>query len=232
MGNYTAYGSYTDVSATASHQKIRTATCCVKCPHFFYASHTLPPTPPSGGAYRYYACGEHQKAGGDSSVRVSLTHRLWADAPGQGSDAGRQELARLRLSQQFNPSGQEEHAFKRLAPDPLWADLLLEARVAPVSLLHVSTTAAYHTVETQLVRATAELKLQPLSFWTLCLAPEFAQGSQCEGCSLPRARASLANSSASKNHLKNSISCHLIFHRFRRIPLPLIIRLLRIGNSE
>jgi len=118
--------------------------------------------------------GEHQKAGGDSSVRVSLTHRLWADAPGQGSDAGRQELARLRLSQQFNPSGQEEHAFKRLAPDPLWADLLLEAQVAPVSLLHVSTAAACNPVETQLVRATAELKLQPLSFWTLSLAPEFA----------------------------------------------------------
>jgi hypothetical protein len=54
------------------------------------------------------------------------------------------------------------------------------------------------------VRATAELKLQPLSFWTLSLAPEFAQGSQCEGCSLPRARTSLADSSASKNHLKNS----------------------------
>ena len=153
MGNYTAYGSYTDVFAITSHQKIRTATCCVRCPHFFYASHPLPPTPPAGGAYRYLLCGEHQKAGGDSSVRVSLTHRLWADRQ-QRSDAGggRQELARLRLSQQFNPSGQEEHAFKRHAPAPLWADLLLEARVAPVSMLHVSTTAAYHPVETELVR--------------------------------------------------------------------------------
>lgn len=113
-------------------------------------------------------------------VAFSMTHRLWADAPGQGDAAGRQELARLRLSQQVNPSGQEEQAFQRLEPAPLWADLLLEARVAPVSLMHLSTTVAYDPVATQLARATAELRLQPLSFWTLSLAPEFAQGSQLE----------------------------------------------------
>jgi hypothetical protein len=113
-------------------------------------------------------------------VAFSLTHRLWADVPGQGGDAGRQELARLRLSQQFNPSGPPEHAFQRLAPGPLWADLLLEARVAPISLLQLSTTAAYNPAGAHLAWATAELRLQPLSFWTLSLAPEFAEGSQLE----------------------------------------------------
>jgi hypothetical protein len=113
-------------------------------------------------------------------VAFSMTHRLWADAPGQGDAAARHELARLRLSQQLNPSAQQEHAFQRLAPAPLWADLLLEARVAPVSGLQVSTTAAYNPAETQLARATAELTLQPLSFFTLSLAPEFSRGSQLE----------------------------------------------------
>jgi hypothetical protein len=32
-------------------------------------------------------------------VAFSLTHRLWADAPGEAREAGRQELAWLRLSQ-------------------------------------------------------------------------------------------------------------------------------------
>jgi hypothetical protein len=119
MGHYTAYGSDTDVSATASHQKIRTATCGVKCPHFFMPPILCPQPRPQAGRIDTMLAESIKKLGGDSSVRVSLTPRLWADAPGQGSDAGRQELARLRLSQQFNPSGQEEHAFKRLASSPL-----------------------------------------------------------------------------------------------------------------
>jgi hypothetical protein len=113
-------------------------------------------------------------------VAFSVTHRLWSDAPGQGDAAARHELAWLRLSQQFNPSGQPEHAFSRLAPAPLWAELLLEARAAPISLLQLSTTAAYNPAGAHLAWATAELRLQPLSFWTLSLAPEFAEGSQLE----------------------------------------------------
>jgi hypothetical protein len=62
----------------------------------------------------------------------------------------------------------------------LWADLLLEARLAPASILQLSTTATYDPTETQLARATAELTLQPLNFWTLSLTPEFAEGSQLE----------------------------------------------------
>jgi hypothetical protein len=113
-------------------------------------------------------------------VAFSLTHRLWAGTPGEGGDAARQELAWLRLSQQVNPSGPPEHAFTRLEPAPLWADLLLEARTAPIARLQLSTTAAYNPAAAQLARATAELRLQPLSVWTLSLAPEFAAGSQLE----------------------------------------------------
>jgi hypothetical protein len=113
-------------------------------------------------------------------VAFSLTHRLWAGAPGQGGEAGQQELARLHLSQQIDLSGRQEHVFKRLAPDPLWADLLLEARVAPVSRLSLSTTTAYHPAEARLARATAELTWQPLTCWTLSLAPDFGDGSKLE----------------------------------------------------
>jgi hypothetical protein len=113
-------------------------------------------------------------------VAFSLTHRVWAGAPGERAEAARQDFAFLRLSQHLNPSGPPAHAFSRLAPAPLWADLLLEARVAPASMLHVSTTAAYSPAAAQLARATAELTLQPLSFWTLSLAPDLAQGSQLE----------------------------------------------------
>lgn len=113
-------------------------------------------------------------------VAFSVTHHLWSDAPGQGDAAARHELAWLRLSQQFNPSGQPEQAFSRLEPAPLWADLLLEARAAPIARLQLSTTAAYNPAAAQLARATAELRLQPLSVWTLSLAPEFAAGSPLE----------------------------------------------------
>jgi hypothetical protein len=113
-------------------------------------------------------------------VAFSVTHRLWAEAPGQGDAAAQQELAWLRLSQQVNPSGPPEHAFTRLEPAPLWADFLLEARAAPVSRLQLSTTAAYHPARARLAWATAELRLQPLSFWTLSLAPEFGDSSQLE----------------------------------------------------
>jgi hypothetical protein len=113
-------------------------------------------------------------------VAFSLTHRVWARAPEQEGEAARKELAWLRLSQQFNPSGKPEHAFTRLAPAPLWADLLLEARAAPVSRLQLSTTAAYHPATARLAWATAELRLQPLSFWALSLAPEFGDSSQLE----------------------------------------------------
>jgi hypothetical protein len=47
------------------------------------------------------------------------------------------------LSQPLNLSGQQPHTFSRVTPTPLWADRLLEARVAPVSGGHLSTTAAY-----------------------------------------------------------------------------------------
>jgi len=113
-------------------------------------------------------------------VAFSLTHRVWARAPAQEGAATRQELAWLRLSQQFNPSGPPEQAFTRLAPAPVWADLLLEARATPVSRLQLSTTAAYHPATARLAWATAELRLQPLSCWTLSLAPEFGDRSQLE----------------------------------------------------
>jgi hypothetical protein len=113
-------------------------------------------------------------------VAFSLTHRVWARAPAQEGEAARQELAWLRLSQQFNPSGLPEQAFTRLAPAPVWADLLLEARAAPISLLQLSTTAAYHPATARLAWATAELRLQPLSCWTLSLAPAFGDSSQLE----------------------------------------------------
>jgi hypothetical protein len=113
-------------------------------------------------------------------VAFSLTHRVWARAPEQEGEAARQELAWLRLSQQFNPSGLPEQAFTRLAPAPVWADLLLEARAAPISLLQLSTTAAYNPATARLAWATAELRLQPLSGWTLSLAPEFGDSSQLE----------------------------------------------------
>jgi len=70
--------------------------------------------------------------------------------------------------------------FKRLVPDPLWTDLLLEARVAPVSRLSLNTTTAYNPAEARLARATAELAWQPLTCWTLSLAPDFSEGSKLE----------------------------------------------------
>jgi hypothetical protein len=111
-------------------------------------------------------------------VAFSLTHRLWARAPGEGGEAARPDLAFVRLSQRVDVSGPHEHAFTRLAPAPLWADLLLEARVAPVSLMHLSTMVAYDPAEVRLARATAEVTLRPFTFVTLSLAPEFGQGSQ------------------------------------------------------
>jgi hypothetical protein len=86
----------------------------------------------------------------------------------------------VRLSQRVDLSGQEAHAFKRLAPVLLWADLLLEARVAPVSLMHLSTMVAYDPAEVRLARATAEVMLRPFTFLTLSLAPELGQGSELE----------------------------------------------------
>jgi hypothetical protein len=111
-------------------------------------------------------------------VAFSLTHRVWADAPEEEGEAARHELGRLRLSQQFNPPGQQEHAFGRLEPAPLWATLLLEARAAPISRLQLSTTAAYNPAGAHLAWAAAELKVQPLSFWSLSLAHESAEGLQ------------------------------------------------------
>jgi hypothetical protein len=113
-------------------------------------------------------------------VAFSLTHRVWARASEAADGAVRQELAWLRLSQQVTPSGPQEHAFSRLAPAPWWADLLLEARVTPLSLLQLSTTAAYQPAGAQLAWATAELRLQPLRGWTLALAPAFTEGPQLE----------------------------------------------------
>jgi hypothetical protein len=113
-------------------------------------------------------------------VAFSLTHHLWADAPGEERAAGRQELAWLRLSQPLDMSGQQQHAFSRLTPTSLWADLLLEARVAPFSGLHLSTSAAYDPTEAHVAWTTAELWLQPLSFWTLSLSPEFRDTSHLE----------------------------------------------------
>jgi hypothetical protein len=113
-------------------------------------------------------------------VAFSLTHRVWARAPGEGGEAARPDLAFVRLSQRVDLSGQHAHAFTRLAPAPLWADLLLEARVAPVSLMHLSTTMAYDPAEVRLARANAEVTLRPFTFLTLSVTPEFAQGSQLE----------------------------------------------------
>jgi hypothetical protein len=113
-------------------------------------------------------------------VAFSLTHRLWADPLGEESAGGRQELAWLRLSQPLDLSGQQPHAFRRLTPSPLWADLLLEARVAPFSGVYLSTTAAYDPAEAHVERTTAELRLRPLSCWTLSLSPEFRDTSHLE----------------------------------------------------
>jgi hypothetical protein len=113
-------------------------------------------------------------------VAFSLTHRLWARAPGEGSEAACPDLAFVRLSQRLDVSGQHAHAFERLTPAPLWGDLLLEARVAPVSLMHLSTMVAYDPAEVRLARATAEVTLRPFTFVTLALAPELGQGSQLE----------------------------------------------------
>jgi hypothetical protein len=110
----------------------------------------------------------------------SLTHRVLAGTPREGGEAAPHELASLRLSQRVDLVGQQDHAFKRLAPSPLWADLLLEARVAPVSMLQLSTTAAYNPAETRLARANAELRVQPFTCWTFSLAPDFGNGSQLE----------------------------------------------------
>jgi hypothetical protein len=84
------------------------------------------------------------------------------------------------LSQPLNLSGQQPHAFSRVTPTPLWADLLPEARVAPVSGGHLGTTAAYDPTEAHAAWTTAELRLQPLSCWTLSLAPEFHDASHLE----------------------------------------------------
>lgn len=113
-------------------------------------------------------------------VAFSLTHRVWARAPGKGGEAAPSDLARLRLSQRVDLAGHEARAFKRLAPAPLWADLLLEARVAPVSLMHLSTTVAYDPAAVRMAWATAEVTLQPFTCLTLSLAPAFAEGSQLE----------------------------------------------------
>ena len=72
---------------------------------------------------------------------------------------------------------------KRLAPAPWWADLLLEARVAPISLMHLSTMVADDSADGCLARATVEVTLRPFTFLTRSLAPAFGQGSQLE--SLP-----------------------------------------------
>jgi hypothetical protein len=112
-------------------------------------------------------------------VAFSLTHRVWA-APGEASEAARPDLAFLRLSQRVDMSGRHEHAFKRLAPTSLWAELLLEAWVAPVSRMHLSTMVAYDPADVHLARATAEVTLRPFTFLTLSLTPEFGRGSQLE----------------------------------------------------
>src|SRR5690606_27765248 len=74
-------------------------------------------------------------------VAISLTQRFWSRAPEAGEEAAPHEVASLRLSQQIDPSRQQAHAFSRLAPGPWWADLLLEARAAPLSMLQLSATA-------------------------------------------------------------------------------------------
>jgi hypothetical protein len=105
-------------------------------------------------------------------VAFSLTHRLAAHVPGTGGEAAGQELAWLRVSQRLDVSGQQPPVFSRLTPGPLGGDLLLEGRVAPVSSLHLSTTAAYNPAAAQWTWSTAELALQPHSFWTLSLASD------------------------------------------------------------
>jgi hypothetical protein len=97
-------------------------------------------------------------------VAFSLTQRLRTRAPGGEGKGTRQELARLRLSQPLDLSGQQQHAFRRLTPTTLWADLHLEARVASVSGVHLSTTAAYNPIEAHSEWTTAEFSLQPLSW--------------------------------------------------------------------
>lgn len=52
--------------------------------------------------------------------------------------------------------------------------------MAPVSGVHLSTAAAYDPAEAHLEWTTAEFSLQPLSCWTLSLAPAFGNGSQLE----------------------------------------------------
>jgi hypothetical protein len=115
-----------------------------------------------------------------SNEAFSLTQRLWTRSPGNANEDTRQELASLRLSQQFDPARQQDRAFSRLTPGPLWADLFLEAWMAPLSTLWLSTTATYHPAAAHLARATAEIKVQPRTFWTLSLAPDFGDGSQLE----------------------------------------------------
>lgn len=105
-------------------------------------------------------------------VAFSLTHRLLAHAPSTGGEAAGQELAQLRVSQQLDVAGQRPRRFSRLTPSPLWADLLLEARVVPLPRLQLSTTAAYDPAAADVTRATAELRLQPSPVWTLALASD------------------------------------------------------------
>ena len=111
-------------------------------------------------------------------VAFSLTQRVWAHAPREGEDAMQPALAWLRLSQRVNLTGQSPRAFSRVAPDPVWSDLVLEARVAPVSILQLSTTAAVDPIRADVMVASAELTVHPLTVCTLALAPDFGDGSQ------------------------------------------------------
>ena len=47
-------------------------------------------------------------------------------------------------------------------------------------MLQLSTTATYDPVKAHLTRATAELRLQPFTGWTLALAPDFGDGFHLE----------------------------------------------------
>jgi hypothetical protein len=105
-------------------------------------------------------------------VAFSLTHRWLAHAPGTGGEAARQEFAQLRVSQRLDVAGQGPRPFSRLAPSPLWADLFLEARVEPISSLHLSTTAAYDPAAADVTRATTELTLQPTPRWMFSLGSD------------------------------------------------------------
>jgi hypothetical protein len=111
-------------------------------------------------------------------VAFSLTQRVWAQAPRKGEDAMRPALAWLRLSQRVNLSGPPPRAFSRVAPDPVWSDLVLEARVAPMSSLQLSTTAAVDPIKADVMAASAELAVHPLTACTLALAPDFGDGSR------------------------------------------------------